>query len=99
MKEMDNQKFDFLIKRMSAHIVDSYFIKLHTLPEFKDGVDTSPLINLTLSAFLSALEDALNRIKDNTVGEQRLFDNVELTKTALRDAIANLPHVSKVEYF
>lgn len=94
----DNQKYDYLIKEMTNHMTNTYLYKIGHKKEFKDNMDTSPLLNLTLSVFISSLINVLDVIKKNTIGEVKLIQNIDTTKVALVKAIEDLPWIKGAEY-
>ncbi len=95
---MDNNKFDNLIPEISKILTGTFMQVLSVKSEFRQEVDTSPLLNMTIGAFVSSLIDMLNKIKESTQGEDRLINNIELAKNSLIKAIEDLPFVSKVKF-
>lgn len=92
-----DQQFDHLIKDMTKALTESYARALSTHPAFKEDVDTSPLLNMTLSVYVSSLIHILDVIKSQTVGEIKLINNIELSKAVLMNAIKSLPFIKNVE--
>lgn len=97
MKDSYNQQFDYLIKDMTKALTESYAIILNNHAAFKKDVDTSPLLNLTLSVYMSSLIHVLDIIKTNTIGEVKLMENIELAKKTLSQSIKSLPFIKAVE--
>lgn len=98
MSKYDNQKYDHLIKELTNHVTNSYLYKISHNKEFNDNMDTSPLLNLTLSVFISSLVNVLEVIKKNTIGEVKLIQNIDTTKLALIKAITDLPWINRAEF-
>lgn len=96
MKDSYNQQYDHLIKDMTKSLTESYARALGNYPVFKKDVDTSPLLNLTLSVYMSSLIHVLDIIKNQTIGEVRLMENIELAKQAFSKAIESLPFIKSV---
>ncbi len=93
-----NQILDHLIPEVSTKLTEIYFKILESYPEFnKNDIDTSPLLNLTLSVFITSTRRILNAIKKNTIGEIKLIENIELTEKAIIQMFKDLPFVSKIE--
>lgn len=94
---MNNQQFDNLISEITTLLSDSYLNILSSYPIFNKTVDTSPLLNLTLSVFMSSLINILDGIKKYTIGEVELMKNIELSKEYIIKAFENLPFIKSVE--
>jgi hypothetical protein len=92
-----SNKFDYLIAPTSKVLSDTFLHVLSLNPEFKEDVETAPLLNMTIGTFMSSLINILNTIKKTTPGEEKLIDNIELTINSLTKAIEDLPFVSNVE--
>ena len=92
-----NQQFDSLIKEMTNKLTTSFLENLTSHPNFRGDIDTSPLLNLTMSVYSSSLIHILGIIKSHTEGEQKLMDNIDLAVATLRQAIRSLPFITKVE--
>lgn len=93
--------FDHLLPIMQDILVNSFGDMLERYV-FKNGgveVNTSPLLNLTIGLFIGSLVEILTKIKQSTDGEERLFENIELTKKTLVKAIEDLPFITKLEFF
>ncbi len=97
MRDSYNQKFDYLIKELTNELCGFYVKTIASHKEFQKITDTSPLLNMTLSVFMSSLINMLDLIKSKTIGEVKLMDNIELTKQALTKAISDLPFIKGVE--
>lgn len=95
---MDNNKFDHLIPEVSEILIKTFERTLINYPEFRETVDTSPLLNMTISIFINSLIHVLDKIKDSTIGEYQLIENIELAKNSIIKAIEDLPFVSMVEF-
>ena len=97
---MDNQQFDVLIPEISKKLLVSYSSILETYSCFNEteDVDSSPFLNMTLSVFVGTLLNFLDLIKENTEGEYRLFENIELAKNSIIKAVSDLPFIKKVEF-
>lgn len=94
----DHQKYDYMIKDLTAHMTNTYLYKISHSKEFKNNFDTSPLLNLTLSVFIGSLVNVLDVIKKNTLGEVELIENMDAVKAAIVKAIADLPWMTRVEF-
>jgi len=102
MIQMYNNKFDYLIPKLSKEITECFLKGLQEHSEIKDDkndIDTSPLLNMTSAVFIGSLLNILDVIKENTIGEVKLIKNIELTKSSLIKTFKDLPFVSKVEFF
>ncbi len=95
---MQKDNFDFLIKQMTDDLTKSYVENFANRSGIINEVDTSALLNLTLSVFISSLSTVLNLIKRNTHGESKLIKNIELTQKSLVKAIEDFPWMNKVTY-
>lgn len=95
---MSANKFDCLIPEMSKILMETFMRELSLKPAFREDVDTAPFLNMTIGTFISSLINMLDKIKDTTVGEDRLIRNIELAKNNLIKAIEDLPFVTKVEF-
>ena len=94
-----HQKYDYLIKDVSCSLSEFYLSQLLKFLPDSDDVDTSPLLNMTISIYISSLIHILDFIKVKTRGEAELIANIELTKDTLMKAIESLPQVKKIEYY
>jgi hypothetical protein len=92
-----NQKFDYLIREFTKKLTAAYADFLGERPEFSGNIDTSPLLNMTLSVYMSSLMNVLDGIEKMTVGELKLMENIRLSKSTLMKAIMDLPFVTKVD--
>jgi hypothetical protein len=92
-----NQQFDHLIPLLTKHVMDSYAHVCSKYKELLGDIDTSPLLNLTLSVFISSIINILDVIKKNTEGEKKLLENIDLTKDAFMKLLKDLPFVKGVE--
>jgi len=95
---MENNKFDYLLPKMTKDLTQYFLNNLQTYPEFIEDIDTSPLLNLTIGTFVGSLINLLDEIKNNTIGEIKLIENIELTKNTLIKSIENLPFIQRVEF-
>lgn len=92
-----DQQFDYLIQGLTKDLCKFYLMEsAKRLPPI-ERMDTSPLLNLTLSVFISSLINVLDVIKSTTVGEIELMENIELYKKTLVDSIKNMPFVHGIE--
>lgn len=94
---MENNKFDLLIPELTRYIITCYFEKLISYSEFKHDVDTSPLLNMTMSVFINSFINILYHIKKQTIGEDILIKNIELAEEAINKLFGDLPFITKVE--
>lgn len=94
-----NQQFNHLIKDMTHNLCKLYLIEVEKRLPVNDGIDTSPLLNLTLSVFSGSLINILDFIKSHTIGEVELIENIDLAKDTLLNAIKSLPFIKKIEFF
>lgn len=94
---MTNNKFDFYVPKLTNELTNSFFKSVANLPAFKDpeGVDTSPLLNMTIGVYLGSLVNILDKIKETTVGEPKLLTNIQLAQDAFVKAIEDLPFMQK----
>lgn len=93
----NNQKFDNLILPMSKDLYTFYLIEMaRRLPQ-EEFTDTAPLLNVTMSIFVSTLINVLDFIKSTTIGEVKLIDNIELAKSTLINAIKSMPFIKEME--
>ena len=97
MSDSYNQKYDHFIKEFTSELCEFYVKKIASHKEFRKITDTSPLLNMTLSVFMSSLINMLDLIKSKTIGEVKLMENIELTKEALTKAISELPFIKEVK--
>lgn len=98
MTDSYDQKFDHLIKELTKDLTRSYIENLSKRTEFQhNDIDTSPLLNMTLSVFMSSIIHILDIIKSQTVGEVKLIQNIELARKSLTKAISDLPFIQYVE--
>lgn len=97
--KVEDNKFDNLIPEIQKKLMESYMEILRSYPVFKEDVDTSPLLNMTISSFVGSLINILDIIKKQTIGEVQLIQNIELTKASIIKAIDDLPFVRKIEFF
>lgn len=95
---MDNNKFDYLLKEITKKLTLKYLDILRSYPEFNEEVDTSPLLNMTLGVFVGSLVNILDKIEENTIGEEKLIKNIHLTKNSIMKSIEELPFMIKVEF-
>jgi hypothetical protein len=95
---MENNKFDYLVPEISKKLSKYFLNSLHGHMDLSVDIDTSPLLNLTTSVFIGSLINVLDAIKENTIGEIKLIENIEMAKSALIKAIKDLPFVSNVEF-
>lgn len=94
---MNNNKFDYLIPGLSKKLQHAFSDIVSSYPTiFNNDVDTAPLVNMILGVFISSLLNILNGIKNNTVGEIKLINNIELTEKALIKLFKDLPFVKDV---
>lgn len=91
---MSHDQFNYLIKGMSQKLAKEFLedLKAHSL--LGEDVDTSSLLNLTISVFISSLMVMLDAIKDSTDGEDKLFENIENIKRNLITAVCSLPFIT-----
>lgn len=94
---MDNNKFDFYVPRLTDTLTNNFLQAVANLPGFKDaeGIDTSPLLNMTLGVYLGSLVSILDKIKETTVGEPKLLTNIQLAQDAFVKVIEDLPFMRK----
>lgn len=95
---MNNNSFDYLIPKISDLLIRRFLEILSEHEEFSSAVDTSPLLNMTLGIFTTCLIHSLDKIKQCSIGETKLIDNIELAKNNIIKAIKDLPFISKVEF-
>jgi len=95
---MDNNKFDHLVPKVANDLLMDFFRNLERYPEFSEVIDTSPLLNLTVGVFIGTLVNVLDKIKEHTIGEVRLIENINLTQRTILEAIEKLPFVKKIEW-
>ncbi len=97
MRKDYNQQFDHLIPEVSKLVFEFYLIEMaKRLPQGED-LDTSPLLNVSISVFVSTLINVLDFIKSTTIGEVKLMQNIELSKTTLMNALKSMPFVQGIE--
>ena len=95
---MENNKFDYLVPKMTKDLTMYFLNNLRTYPEFIEDIDTSPLLNLIIGTFVGSLINLLDEIKKNTIGEVKLIENIELTKSTLIKSIESLAFVEKIKF-
>lgn len=95
---MENSNFDYLLPELTKKVTKIYLEILSSYPEFKEDIDTSPLLNMTVGIFIGSLVNVLDVIKKMTDGEEKLIKNIELTKKVIIKSIEDLPFISKVEF-
>lgn len=95
---VSNDKFNYLIPELTDFITNQFIKKLSTYLEFRVTVDTSPLLNMSISVFVGSLINILDGIKAKTIGEVELIENIELTKSTLVKALEDLPFTKKIEF-
>lgn len=95
---MENNKFDNLIPEIQKKLMESYFDTIGNYSIFRENIDTSPLLNMTIAAFVGSIINILDIIKKQTIGEVRLIENIELTQASIIKAINDLPFVNKIEF-
>lgn len=97
MRHDYNQQFDHLIKELTKDLCTFYMTEVAKRLPIQKNVDTSPLLNMTLSVFMSSLINVLDFIKSSTIAEVQLMQNIELTKEAITKAILDLPFIKNME--
>jgi len=98
MTDSYNQKYDYLIKELTNDVTKFYLKNLANRREFNSNdVDTSPLLNLTLSVFVSSLINILEVMKKQTIGEIELIENINMIKETITKAVLSLPFIKNVE--
>jgi len=95
---MKDNNFDHLILEFTKNLTEYFINNLKNHREFMEDVDTSSLLNLTTGVFVGSLVNLLDKIQENTIGEVKLFENIELAKKSILKAIEDLPFISKVEF-
>jgi len=58
--KMNNNKFDYMIPKLSKLLRDEFLLILSNQKEFQKEVDTAPLLNMTLGVFTSSLINVLD---------------------------------------
>lgn len=92
-----DQQFDYLIQGLTKDLCKFYLKESsRRLPPIHK-MDTSPLLNMTISVFASSLINVLDFIKSTTIGEIELMENIELYKKTLVEALTNLPCVHGIK--
>jgi|GEM_PF-2336384 hypothetical protein len=91
--------FDHLIIEISQKLTHSYLSILSTYKEFRQDIDISPLLNLTMGVFLGSLVNVLDKILEMTEGEPQLFVNIKMAQNTLIKAVESLTFITKVDFF
>jgi|SRR5580700_3474237 hypothetical protein len=94
---MYDEKYNHFITEFTKELSIAYHNILAQRKEFHDAQDTSPLINLTLSVYMSSLFNILDVIKETTIGEIKLIHRMAELKSTLEKALMSLPWMYKIE--
>ncbi len=94
---MTDNNLDYLIPELHKKLTESFSNILAGYPIFQGTLDTSPLLNMTIGVYLSSLLGILDVIRNNTIGETRLIENIKLAEETILNAIRSLPFVKSVE--
>lgn len=94
---MHNTKYNHLILGLANKLSETFFTELSKQSGDIGKIDTSPLLNVTVSVFISSLINNLHFIKKTTIGEIKLMENIDLMEKTILNAIKDLPFVTAVE--
>lgn len=92
---MDNQQYDHLIDEISSKLANHFLTLLLKKPEFRKTVDTSPLLNFTISTYMQSLFNVLNAIEKMTLAEVELIQNIKKFKESIVGSINALPFIKE----
>lgn len=92
-----SNNFEHLIPELTKKMSLGFLDELDKHLDFKKTVESDSLLNMSLSVYISSLNQILEAIKQNTIGEIKLINNIDLTREAIINTIKSLPFVNKVE--